>query len=71
MKRRCNVRIMQTEYSAMNRVNAFSHANTHAETDVVMTVQASDVLSVLKRLCLVDTMMSIAFVQKTFPNVFV
>ena len=36
---------MQTEYSAMIRVNAFSHANTCAEKDVVMTVQALDVLS--------------------------
>ena len=49
MKRRCNVQIKQTEYSAMKSVNAFSHANTHAEKDVVMTVQALDVLSGLKR----------------------
>ena len=49
MKRRCTVQIKQTEFSAMNRVNAFSHANTHAEKDVVMTVQALDVLSGLKR----------------------
>ena len=71
MKRRCTVQIKQKKYFAVHRVNAFFHANTLAETDVVITVQASDVLSGLKRLCVVDTMMSIAFVQKTFPNVFV
>ena len=71
MKRRCTVQIKQKRYSAVHRANEFFHANTHAETDVVMTVQVSDVLSGLKRLCVVDTMMLVAFVQKTFPNVFV
>ena len=71
MKRRCNVQIKQTEFSAMNRVNAFSHANTHAEKDVVMTVQALDVLSGSKRFWVAGAMMSVAFVMRMFPNVFV